>query len=624
MIKKRNLILFFSLFILILILLSFSKFPTTLNEYKKEKDEIPKISASLEGTENIIISNLDRRVRILKYGFVIFNDKFTVLNQNNNPISSIFIGLPLENSDDLISFKASGDNGNTLLIERSHLITNNFEMIAIYFDKPLLPQQERTIEFIHSYQNHVVYEAETGTTQLINFTGHIFPIFPYKSIGNIKALFINPEDSTGIEFEKVGAMGFQSSEGVLYDIEEDSNINFIDPYLANINDEHKEITITYEDNKDDPTGRFTKMEMKEIYREIIISPWGIIKVKEDFLIQNDGVIAMEYFFLKIPEEAKNVYIYDDLGELSGATIIEYDEDQNYQELRIKLTDNRAILTPNSQFKFTIEYNLPFEKYSSINWFKESIQIDLFSTRYEYLGKNQITKILIEGCDKIISFSRLPIAIEESQDAKVIIYEFDYVIPFESYDLQFTFSINIFNLLLRPITIILIISVLSAIYIVITKLRRKAEGPTIFKKETIPISEIREFCYLYEEMNALILEIRQTEENAKYKKVAKKQLKSIVSKNRSKIEQIKQEIIPFKQTLNRASEVFEDIIKKLDVLDAERMSINDSLNLLENRYKRGKLPSKAAYQKLSNDFLNRRKKIDRTIDKYIQQLRSYLL
>ena len=99
---------------------------------------------------------------------------------------------------------------------------------------------------------------------------------------------------------------------------------------------------------------------------------------------------------------------------------------------------------------------------------------------------------------------------------------------------------------------------------------------------------------------------------------------MLSKNSTKIEQIKKEILPFKETLIDANETYENIIKKLDVLDAERISVDDSLNLLETRYKRGRLPSKAAYQKLSDDFEKRRKKIDRTIDKLIQQLRSYLL
>ncbi|MFX1556434.1 MAG: hypothetical protein ACFFC9_04205 [Promethearchaeota archaeon] len=606
--------------------MSFFRFPTNLNEFNNENIRIPKISASLEGTENIIIIDPDRNVNILKYGFVIFEDTFTVSNENNNPINSIFIGIPLKNSDDLLFFKATGDTQNTLITERSYFVMNDYEMIAIYFDTPLLPQQTRLVHFFHSYQNQVSYEIQ-ATEQVINFTGYLFPIFPYKSIGVVKALFVT-EDSTEVEFEKVGEMGVDTGIGVQYDISGDPSINFIEPYLANIDDDHKEITITFQDNQEDPTTqnriRFTRMDMEGINRDIIISPWGVIKVKEEFLIKNDGVINIEYFFLRVPEDAKNVDVYDELGQLSGATLIQYDDDPNYQQLSIKLTDNRALLTPGSKFRFIVEYYLPFEKYSSTNWFQDSIQMDIFTTKYDYLGKNQVTKIIIEGCNRVSFFSNPPNAIEESQDAKIIVYESNYVIPTENYELQLTFSVDLFNLLLRPLTIMLIISIISAVYIIITKTRRKIEGPTIFKKESIPVNEIREFCYLYEEMNALILEIRKTEEDAKHKKVAKKQLKNIISKNISKIEQIKQEIIPFKQTLNQTSEVFGGIIKKLDVLDAERTSINDSLSLLESRYKRGKLPSKAAYQKLSNDFFNRRKKIDRTIDKYIQQLRSYLL
>ena len=109
-----------------------------------------------------------------------------------------------------------------------------------------------------------------------------------------------------------------------------------------------------------------------------------------------------------------------------------------------------------------------------------------------------------------------------------------------------------------------------------------------------------------------------------KKQQKKNYKNILSKNNSKIEEIQKEIIPFKKSLNEVSETFVNIIKKLDVLDAERLSIRDSLNLLESRYKRGRLPSRAVYIKLSDDFKKRRKKIDRTIDKFLQQLRSYLL
>jgi hypothetical protein len=199
-----------------------------------------------------------------------------------------------------------------------------------------------------------------------------------------------------------------------------------------------------------------------------------------------------------------------------------------------------------------------------------------------------------------------------------------VSPFEKKIILFTYTVDIFDLVLRPTIFIMIIAFLSSIFVLIIKTRKREEDESIFKKEFIPTSEIREFCSLYEEKNALVLEIRNAENETKRKKMVKKTYKNLLTKNTAKIDQIKEEILPFKKILMETSDTYDNIIKKLDILDAERISVNDSLNLLESRYKRGKLPSKAAYQKLSSDFFNRRKKIDRTIDKYIQQLRSYLL
>ena len=92
----------------------------------------------------------------------------------------------------------------------------------------------------------------------------------------------------------------------------------------------------------------------------------------------------------------------------------------------------------------------------------------------------------------------------------------------------------------------------------------------------------------------------------------------------KIEEVDKEIITFKKIVREINPTFENFINKLEILEAERVSIEDSLNLLEARYRRGRLPSRKAYLSLSENFLRRRKKIDRSIDKNIQQLRSYLL
>jgi hypothetical protein len=221
-------------------------------------------------------------------------------------------------------------------------------------------------------------------------------------------------------------------------------------------------------------------------------------------------------------------------------------------------------------------------------------------------------------------SSLPQALHNSGNSKVLVYRTESVSPIEKRNVLLTFTIDIFEVLLRPVAFVIVIALLLSIFVLAIKTLKREEQVSLFKKESIPTSEIREFCSLYEERNALVLEIRRAESETKRKKLAKKTYKNILTKNTTKLDNIKEEILPFKKKLMETNETFNNIVNRLDVLDAERISISDSLNLLETRYKRGKLPSKAAYQKLSDDFFNRRKKLDRTIDKYIQQLRSYLL
>ena len=227
----------------------------------------------------------------------------------------------------------------------------------------------------------------------------------------------------------------------------------------------------------------------------------------------------------------------------------------------------------------MQYYLPFEKYISLNWFEESIKLDIFTTDFDYLGRDQTTRIIIEGCQEVYDISIQPEAIDNTHNGVVLVFKNDYVSPLESNIVQFTFTINIFEILLRPIIFILIISLILTSFIFLVKLRKREEDSTIIRKEIIPVNEIREFCSLNEEKNALILEIRRAEEDAKRKKMAKKRYKNLLDKNTLKIEQIQKEIIPFKKTIIEVNEIFENIIKKLDLLEAERLSYLQRLIVL---------------------------------------------
>ena len=616
--KRTKITLLIGVLAFIFIFQNFNDNSIYQDQNQNELDK-PTLSGSLEGAENIMITELIRRTNLSASGLINIIDKLTILNNNDNPINSILIGVPLKDSSKLIYINARSQSKNTLIAERLHGVLGSYEMINIYFDSPLLPSQETTIFIKQSYVNLLTYsvtELEEGFTQLIRFDGLLFPILPYRSEGDVKSSYAIPLNAELHTQKQLEGMGILIGDIVLYDLGQSLNINHLDPFLTNLNEDN----VTFVTIK---TLQLTALLIEEINREIFISPWGIIKNTEEITIENVGVIEAALFSLNIPETAKNVKVYDELGELFGV-IEKSDLDHSKKILTVQLYQNRVSLTPLSKFKFFLEYNLPHEEYVSYNWFQQSISINLLTTNYDFLVYKQTTKVVIEGCGSIDYTSSSPEAIYNAGCTRVLVYSSDNVSSFEKKTVLFTYTVDIFDLVLRPIILMMIIAFLSAVFVLIIKTRKREEDLSIFKKEFIPTSEIREFCSLYEEKNALILEIRKVENETKRKKVAKKTYKNLLTKNTAKIDQIKDEILPFKKLLMETSDTYNNIIKKLDILDAERISVNDGLNFLESRYKRGKVSSKTAYQKLSDDFFNRRKKIDRTIDKYIQQLRSYLL
>ncbi|GAH24425.1 unnamed protein product, partial [marine sediment metagenome] len=124
-IKKEKLLLFLTSFLLFIVMVSYIANDSEVHytDYNNINESI-EVSTSLEGIENIIITKVNREVNISGYGLIYFEDLLEVKNLNNNPISSIFIGIPVNISDDLVLFEATGINQNTLFAKRSNLIMN--------------------------------------------------------------------------------------------------------------------------------------------------------------------------------------------------------------------------------------------------------------------------------------------------------------------------------------------------------------------------------------------------------------------------------------------------------------------------------------------------------------------
>jgi hypothetical protein len=610
--NKKKIYLLLSILITTFILSSV--IPRSLNKASPYSvyDEPAHLSANLEGASEINIANINRTISINGYGLVNIEDNLTIRNDFENPISSMLIGVPTGILEDLIYFKAKGSGGNTLIAEDTGLIMDTDKnMIEIYFDSSLLPGQRKTILFSQSYKDLLTYEP-SGSQQKISYSGLIYPLIPYKGQGSINAVIELPIGAGSIEND----WGTTQANRITFALE-DLPQTFIEPFLENLGD-NKTVDISMAHSS------ITNLEIQESIRQITISPWGTIRVEEDIRIKNLGSISIRRFNLRIPDPAINVETVDNLGNIQGTTVTDLPNNPKSKQVNLDLSNNRVEMQPNSSFQFTLRYQLNLGIYLSIDWFRQSVQLDMIMTNFDYLVKNQLTQIRIEGSLNIDQISDPPDIYDETINSQILIFESDYVSNLEEREILLTYTIDIFEMLTRPIILLLVIAGACSTLIIIIKKRKELGILPKIEKEQLPLREIREFCSLYEQKNALTLEIRQAEEELKRRKLTKKQYRNLVDKNESRIKQIDDEIKPFKKDLMEASQTFENIVQKLDVLEAERQTVEDGLKLLESRYRKGKLPSRSAYVKLTNDFLKRRKKIDRTISRFIQQLRSYLL
>uniref|UniRef100_UPI0035CD3D7A Ribophorin 1 superfamily protein n=1 Tax=Promethearchaeum syntrophicum TaxID=2594042 RepID=UPI0035CD3D7A len=151
-----------------------------------------------------------------------------------------------------------------------------------------------------------------------------------------------------------------------------------------------------------------------------------------------------------------------------------------------------------------------------------------------------------------------------------------------------------------------------------------EGEESFIEQSVPIRELTRFVTLIEEKNAILLDIEKADSDLRRKRIQKKVYTKTVKNYQNKLKELNEESIPFKRILMETGGQIQSIIQKLDFLEAEKISVKDSVKLLKDRYKRGKLPSKAAYERLSSDMIKQLASSQNKIDRYINELRAYII
>jgi len=607
--KKKVVILLNIIFILFILC---SIIPELKNSIKYQNPKTLKNSSILNTFEGVEITELFRNVELRGDGLLTAEDTFTIKNVHNNALTFITVGIEKSYIDKLINYVAQGSYSESLTTQFSEEMIGSFKMLYIYFDTPLFPSQETIVTFTQTYKdlyNFSVYDTPEGIIESFEFNFYIYPTVPYEIV-HTGIFFVHPErGETIINLDDSGENG-----------------TFTDGFLQFTKDSveplyYKSLIGSFEHDLT------AQLQIENTVRKITFNSLGFIMVEETHTIHNTGAMNLDSFIVKIPSDISDISeieVYDYLGPIQGARLAtDINEDGKTKDLTIVLTQNRISLTIDSKFEVSLRYQLPYNKHHIFNWLENSISIDLFLVKSDFILYNQEIQVIIDGCENIVSITEQPDSIETRGDDLVLIYKYNMVPPLEENHINIIYILNFLEILMRPLIFTVIFMLIFTSFVILTKVKKPELSIDTYRKKIIPINELRQFYTLYEEKNALFLDIQQADDNVKRKKLSKKKYLSMIQKYETKIKSLDNELPPLRKTLEQSTKIFEDIFKKLELLEAERYSLKDNINLLENRYRRGKLPSKRAYEKLLGDFLKRRGKVRKAIDRQIHELKAYL-
>ncbi len=608
-VKKRKIYSLLSVLIVFLILISLNTQNTQKQVVFTNSDSFG-ASSIIETFDGVEVSSTIRRVNLEGTGLVTVRDTFTVKNDRENPLSFISVGINESYLEDLVYYNAEGSFLQTLEVQFSEEMIESYRMIYIFFDTPLLPSEQTSFTFIQTYQNLYNYTGsytEEYSDQTIGFDFYIYPILPYQ-VDDAQVTFFLPEGGLNLRVFNDS----DEEETITEDSLKYSKTSIPTFYYVALKGE-----FTYTQS--------TKLQLDSVQRKIMFNSLGYLLVEETHEIHNTGPIPITGFTILVPAEVSAITVYDDIGPLTGASLAGFENlDGKTKDLTITLSTNRVKLNPDAKLRFYLTYALTYDNYHIFNWIEQSISINIHLITCDFIILDQEVEIIIDGCGDILSLSEQPKSIESQGDDVVLVYDSGIVAPLEDYNIKIIYTLDVIEILMRPLifTILILLGLIG--FVILTKSRKPEAEEDIYRKADIPVNELRQFCTLCEERNAVLLEILQADDDVKRKKLTKKKYINLIKKCEARIKTLDDDIVPLRKLLEESTNTFDNTFKKFDDLEAKRISLKDSINLLENRYKQGRMPSREAYEKLLRDLLKQRDKIKKAVDRLVNEMKAYLI
>jgi len=394
------------------------------------------------------------------------------------------------------------------------------------------------------------------------------------------------------------------------------------------------------------SGTLTLVTITNLNRQITIDPSGKVTASDTYRIINNSTSPLSSFILTLPLEATNVNVMDQFGNLQG-TVSSYPS----QNMILANATLQTRLSTGETVVLTAEYNLPSAKLQGSNYVLADS--NLFPNFGYYVNQATITFTPPQGAT-IVSpktselDSSSTLTRNTYQDTLAITKDglsyVSYLEPQQS-TLQLSFNYNPVWVSFLPTFWATILAVAICIGVFYVRTRKPKEETHSEKKEQLKATEqaqtlaagapktsgaktsqqasdndITEFIDAYEDKKELNNELKSMDAKAQKGKIQRRQYKAQRSAIETRLEGIQRKIDRTKETFKGTTGGYGDLVKQLDLAEADLAESEEDIKSLESRQSTGEI-SIEEYKENIGDYQKQRDKAEATINGILLRLRE---
>lgn len=358
------------------------------------------------------------------------------------------------------------------------------------------------------------------------------------------------------------------------------------------------------------------VEIGELHREIRLDEWKQIFVTDLFTIVNKGIKLPNPIFMRLPQGVIKGSV--SASDMAGNAFTVSLEDANTTTYRITL-----ITAPNQNetLKMKVVYKLPWDKYvSQQGW--DNINLNLFSMNDPYwTPKKLVVKLILPEGARLLSFSSAAAEtkIEKTVFTETISFIYHNATFFGDPSVSLTFSYVPFWSSFRPTLWIGAAVFLVGVMVYLWHMRKPSVAAPMLR---IPIRPefLRDFVDAYERRAKAQLELESLEQQVRRGRIPRRQYKVRKQMLEGRVASLSKDLYNLSQKIRAAGLKYADVMRQLEVAEAEIEGANREIARIEARYRGGEL-SKEAYRRLREEYERRRDSAKTTIDGVLLRLRE---